>query len=342
MSDAQNSALTGKVQGRLTFACGLYDRMQPLYTGEVRPDGIDIDFKVIEAPREIFDRMAATQEFDLAEMSISEYATRLDAGQCPFVALPVFPSRAFRHSFITVDRRKIRTPGDLAGKRIGVPLYTMTAAVWIRGALEEDFGVDLSNVTWVQGSINGDASHGSPTVMPMHRDVPIEINRSGRSLSALLDEGLIDAIIGTTLPACRATNPDVDRLFLNFREVEQSYYQRTGIFPIMHIVAMRKDVHERHPAAAAGLYAAFCKARRIALTRMKNLAALRYMLPWLPESLDQIEEVFGGDPWPYGVDRNRATLEALLRHLFDQGLLSRRMGVDELFLPVAEGIDGMY
>lgn len=318
----------------VSFACGLYDRMVALYTGEVVAEGIALDFQVIDAPRNIFDRMAGEGSFDMGELSASEFITRFDAGKCPFVALPVFASRAFRHGFITVDRRKISLPGDLAGKRIGVPLYTMTAAVWIRGILTRDYGVDLSGVTWVQGSINGSGDHGKPTVMPLLGNPAVEINRSGKSLSDLLDGGSIDAIVGTTLPDSRRTNPDIVRLFPTFPVIEREYFQRTGIFPIMHLVALRKEVYERNPDIAPSLYKAFCDSRRIALTRMKNLAALRYMLPWLPEAIDQIDEVFGGDPWPYGLQRNRATLEALVDHLADQGLISRPYPIEDLFVQV--------
>lgn len=321
----------------LTFACGVYDRMQALYTGEVQPEGIALDFINIDAPREIFDRMGGNQEFDVAEMSSSEYITRLGAGQCPFVALPVFPSRVFRHGFIAINTRcGIRGPKDLEGKRIGVPLYTMTAAIWIRGLLEHDYGVDLSNVHWVEGSINSATTHGEPTVLPMVRDVPITRNRSGKSLSQLLDEGAIDAIIGTTLPDARRHNPDIRRLFPDFREVEKDYYRRTGIFPIMHLVAIKRATYEEHPFIAQSLYRAFCESKQIGLKKMRNLAALRYMLPWLADDLDELDAVFGDDPWPYGVEANRTTLATMMQYMVEQGVLKAELPVDELFVPLDE------
>ena len=231
---------------RLTFACGLYDRMVPLYTGDVRPEGIDLDFLAIDSPREIFDRMAGAQAFDASEMSISEMITRISARQCPFVAIPAFPSRCFRHGFITVNRRAVRAPKDLEGKRIGVALYTQTAAVFMRGLLAEDYGVDFSGVRWVEGAINQAAPHGRPTVLPVLRQVPITANDTGRSLSDLLAAGEIDAILGTSLPASIRTSPDVVRLFPDFREREKDYYRRTRIFPIMHTVAIRRDVVKYH------------------------------------------------------------------------------------------------
>lgn len=326
-----------KAGPRVRFACGLYDRMQALYTGEVVPEGMDFEFVNIDAPRKIFDRMAGEQAFDASELSATEFITRKSAGQNPFVALPVFPSRTFRHSFITVNRRSgIRTPRDLAGKRIGVPLYTMTAAVWIRGHLQHDYGVDLSGVHWVEGSINSAASHGTPTVMPLVRGgIPIERNAdSGKSLSQLLDEGGIDAIFGTTLPESIRRNPDVQRLFPDFRQVEKAYYQRTGIFPIMHLVAIRREVYERHPDIAPSLYRAFCASKQVAYKNMRNLAALRYMLPWLADDLDELEVVFGGDPWTYGVEANRHTLATLMQYMAEQGLIEAPLSVDDLFVPV--------
>jgi 4,5-dihydroxyphthalate decarboxylase len=319
----------------LTFACGLYDRMQPLFTGEVKPEGIDLEFIRIEAPRVIFDNMAAKQAYDLSEMSSSEYIARRASGDESFVALPVFPSRSFRHSFITINKTSgIQKPKDLAGKRIGVPLYTMTAAIWIRGHLEHDHDVDLSQVTWVQGSINSASTHGEPTVMPMHKPVPIELAPNHKSLSDLLDAGEIDAIIGTTLPHCIKTNPQVERLFPNFRDIEKEYFRRTHIFPIMHLVAIKKSTFEAHPNIVRALYQAFEESKNIALLRMKNLAALRYMLPWLADDLDEIDDLFNGDPWPYGLEKNLPTLNTLIQFMIEQGVIAKKMDLQELFLPV--------
>jgi 4,5-dihydroxyphthalate decarboxylase len=320
---------------KVRFASNLYDRMQALHTGEVQAEGVDLQFTPVESAREIFDRMAARQEFDAAEFSSSEFISRLDAGQCPFVAIPVFPSRTFRHSFVWYNARSgIMSPKDLAGRRIGVPLYTMTAAIWIRGHLERDFGVDLSGVKWVQGAINQPGPHGDPTVMPLLKPVPIEQSAGGKSLSDLLDEGKIDALIGTNHPDSRYRNPDIRRLFPDFKEVEKDYYKRTGVFPIMHLVAIRKDVYERNPEIAKGLYEAFCKSKNIALKRMRHLGAPRYMLPWLSSALDEVDEVFGADPWPYGIERNRATIETLAQYLSDQSLIRAPKRAEEIFVPV--------
>jgi 4,5-dihydroxyphthalate decarboxylase len=321
---------------KLTFACGLYDRMLPLHTGEVRPEGIDLSFIVLDTPREIFDRMGGRMEFDVAEMSGAEFLMRSAAGNNPFVAIPVFPSRMFRHGLIAVNRRcGIKGPKDLAGKRIGVPLYSMSAAVWIRGHLQHDHGVDLSDVRWIQGAINKRGAHGNPNILPMFDPPPIEINDSSMTLSELLDARRIDAVIGTSLPDAIRTNLDIQRLFPNYRQVEKEYYTRTGIFPIMHVVVIKRSLYEAYPFVATSLYKAFEESKNIALSKMKSLHSLRYMLPWLPSEIDEINEVFGGDPWPYGLERNRATLEALLSYTVEQGIIGDRLNLEDLFVQIA-------
>lgn len=319
----------------LTLASSLYDRMQALYTGEAKPEGIDLNFVAIDSPREIFDRFAGGEEFDVAELSCSEFIARFSAGQCPFVALPVFPSRVFRHGFITINKSAgISAPKDLEGKRVGVPLYTMTAAIWIRAHLQHEYGVDLSTIDWVEGAINAPGGHGEPSVLPLLREIPITQNRSGKSLSQLLSEGEIDAIIGTSLPDSRHHDKDVQRLFPNFREVEKDYYRRTGIFPIMHLLAIRRATYEKHPFVARSLYRALCESKRIALARMRSINALRYMLPWMPDYVEETEAVFGADPWPYGVEANLPTLRALMTYMVEQGLIRDAIPIEALFVAV--------
>jgi 4,5-dihydroxyphthalate decarboxylase len=317
----------------LTFACGAYDRTMPLMTREVLVDGIDLNYIVVDEPREIFDRMAGGEGFDLAEMSLSEYICRHDAKQNPFVALPVFPSRVFRHSMISVNRKTVRTPADLAGKRIGVPLYTMTAAVFQRGMLEHDHGVDLSSVHWVEGATNAATSHGDPTAMPLLKPVDLEKNHSGKSTGDLLAAGELDAVIGTSLPLAMKTNPDVVRLFPDFRAAEQDYYTRTGIFPIMHVLVMQREIYERDPSIGPRLYKAFEEAKALSRKRMMRLQTLSYMIPWMIADVEEQERIFGGDSWPYGVEVNRVTLEALVTYLAEQNMISKTMPIEELFAP---------
>ena len=318
----------------LTFACGLYDRMLALHTGEVAVEGVDLNFLVDDNPRNIFDRMAARQEFAAAEFSSSEYVSRFVAGQCPFVAIPVFASRVFRHSFIFVNRKHIKTPKDLEGKRIGVPVYTMTAAIFIRGLLSDEHGIDFSNNEWLEGDINSAKPHGNPTILPTVKKLSIGANKSGKSLSQLLEDGGLQAIIGTGVPEAFGRNPDIVRLYPDYRSAEMEYYRRTKIHPIMHTIVIRRDVHDKHPFVATSLYKAFNEAKNIALKKMNYRGTLRYMLPWLTADLDEIDTIFGGDPWPYGVEANRPTLEALVRYLAEQGVIAKAPRVDDLFVPV--------
>lgn len=319
----------------ISFACGVYDRMEPLYTGEIKPEGIDLNFIVHNHPRDVFDRMMGGHEFDACEMSMSEYICRYAAGERDFVAIPVFPSRAFRHSFIVVDGRTIRKPSDLNGKKIGVPLYTMTAAVWIREVLKQQ-GVDLSSIEWIEGSMETPGKYGKPTTLPPVNPVSISSNTTGKSLNQLLEDGEISATIGPDMPASLFTSPDVVRLFPDFKEAEKVYYRETGIFPIMHTVIIKRALYERHPFIATSLYNALNDSKGIAYRRMRWTNALHYMLPWLPSELDEIDEVFGvgNDHWPYGIEGNRKTLQALVDGLFDQSMIPQAVTVEELFLPV--------
>ncbi|MFY9838623.1 MAG: ABC transporter substrate-binding protein [Xanthobacteraceae bacterium] len=319
---------------QLSFACGLYDRMLALYTGEAKPAGIDLNFIAIDQPRPIFDRMSGGQEFDVAEYSSSEFVQRFANRDCPFVAIPVFPSIAFRLGFIAVNRKSgIKSPKDLEGKRVGVPLYTMTAAIFINGILKNEFGVDLSKIHWVQSAMNTLGSHGSPTVLPLLKKISIENNTSRQTLGQLLAEGAIDATLGTSLPDEIRTNPDVGRLFPNYVELDKDLYKRKGIYPIMHLVALKKSVYERYPFVATSLYDAFVKSKKIALEKLFNLRAVRYMTPFLMREIDDIWEVFNGDPWPYGIEPNRRTLEALIAYQQDLGLIAAPVKVDDLFVP---------
>jgi 4,5-dihydroxyphthalate decarboxylase len=319
----------------VSFACAAYDRMVPLLTGEVRPAGIDLNFIPIANPRDIFDRMAGRLEFDCCEFSSSELISQLGTGTTALTALPVFPSRMFRHGFITVNKDRIKSPKDLEGKRIGVPLYTMTAAVFIRGMLSDEYGVDFSGVQWVQGSINAAGRHGNPTVPPLHKRVDIQVNNSGKSLSELIDAKKIDAIIGTDFPVAMRTNKSIGRLFPNFAEVERDYYRKTGIYPIMHLVAIKRELCERYPFIATSLYHAFCKSKDIAVARLRYHGALATMMTWTVEQMEIMDSIFGDDPWPYGIESNRKTLAALMRYLVEQSLIAKPLALESIFVPVS-------
>jgi 4,5-dihydroxyphthalate decarboxylase len=317
----------------ITVACALYDRMQALYTGSVQAEGIDLTFKVCEHPRMLFDSAMAMRDFDVCEMSSSDYAVAVSEGRSPFVALPVFPSKSFRHGNIFVHRKSgIKTPKDLEGKRVGVMRYTMTAAVWMRAHLQNQYGVDLAKVHWIEGQVNAPGRHGVPTIIPA--GTTLTVNESGKSLSDLIDKGEIDAVMGTHMPNSRFTNPDVVRLFPDFKAEEKKFYRDTGIFPIMHLIAVKRETYEKNPFIARSLYKAFDQSKAHALKWMASTSAMRSMSPWLPETLDENREIFGGDPWVYGLEPNRKTMEALVTALVQQGMIAKPIPIEELFVKV--------
>jgi 4,5-dihydroxyphthalate decarboxylase len=317
---------------KITFACGLYDRLLPLYRGDVKPEGIALDFLAIDDPRQVFDRMAKG-EFDASEMSSSEFVRMVAAGDSPLVAIPVFVSRLFRHSFIFVNAKSgISAPKDLAGKTIGVSAYTQTAAVFIRGLLQHEYGVDLSTVRWIQGPMNGKGGH--PSLPALSKPIRIELDKTGKALSELLAAGEIDATLGALVPDSFGAHPDVRRLIPNFRDVEKDYYRRTRIFPIMHLIAIKRALYEEHPFVAASLYAALSHAKALACERMREVGALAYMTPWLADDIREMDEVFGGDAWPYGIAPNRPSLEALVAYMAEQGMIPAPLKVEDLFVAV--------
>lgn len=312
----------------VNFGCGLYDRMVPLYSGEVRPDGIDVSFEAIDNPRDVFEKMLSG-ELDAAEMSFSDFIRRTSAGESQLVAIPAFPSRVFRHGMICVRRDAgIETPKDLEGRRIGVPLYPMTATIWIRGILAQEYGVDFSRCVWVQD----DKQMGAKlNALP----ATIEPNTTGKSLTALLEAGEIDAFMGADIPAEMRRSPKIRRLFPNFREVERAFYERTRIFPIMHVAVIRRAFYDRHPFVAASLYDALDRSKDRAREKMRYQGTLRYMLPWMIAEIEELDELFsGGDPFVYGVEPNRPTIDALIGYLSAQSMLASPVRCDDLFVPV--------
>jgi 4,5-dihydroxyphthalate decarboxylase len=241
----------------------------------------------------------------------------------------------FRHGYIFVNTRAgIRAPKDLEGRRVGVPLYTQTAAIWVRGHLAHEHGVDLGTIRWVQGAVEKGGSHGSPHAPPLLKPVAIEINSSGKSLEELLAAGEIDALIGSRKPPILGRSPDIARLFPDFRAIEREFWLRTRIFPIMHLVAIRRELYEQHPWIAESLYAAFVAAKARALARMHYGGSLSVMLPWLMSEVEEVDALFDGDAWPYGIAPNRPTLEALVRYMVEQNFIARAMPIEELFVPV--------
>jgi len=320
---------------RLTYASCKYDRIEALRSGEVTTQGIDLNVMVFPSGRQIFDRMVGGEEFDASELSAAEFISLHGRGGSRFVAIPVFPSRVFRHGYIFVNRRSgIRAPKDLEGRRVGLPLYTQTASIWLRGHLMHQFGVNLDTIRWLQGAVETGGSHGHPHAPPLLRPVAIEQNRSGRPLAELLARGDIDAYLGSRKPPTFGTNPDVVRMLPNHHALERELYERERIFPIMHLVAIRRAVYEKNPWIASSLYAAFVEAKRMARARLRYAGSLAAMLPWLQDEIEEIDEVFGGDAFPYGIEPNRPTLQALVQYMAEQHFIAEPMPIEELFVPL--------
>ena len=322
----------------LTLGSGWYDRTEPLARGWVRPRDIDLRVETIDDPRVLFDRLVARGDLDVAEFSSSEYVAMVSKGRSPFVALPIFISRSFRHSFICINTNKgIERPKDLEGRRIGVPLYTMSAAIWCRGVLREEHGVDLSAVTWIEGAMEKPGSHGAPKVHDLAMPTVIEPNASGRSLSELLESGEIDATLGALMPEGFGRSSNIARLFPDIRKTEIDSYRRTGAHPIMHLLVLRRDLHEQQPWVAKALADAFVAAKKMALERLYYTGAPRSMLPLLHAEVEETRAIFGDDPWPDGIARNRPTIDRLMDYMIADGIITRRPGYDELFVDV--GLD---
>lgn len=319
----------------LSLACWNYDRTEALYSGAVRPDGIDLNFQVLDV-EETFFRMLRNREFDLAEMSMSSYCVTLGRENPAFVAIPVFPSRFFRHSCIFVSTRSgIEKPSDLAGKRIGVPEYQMTAPVWIRGILQDEYGIDPASVTYATG---GEEQPGREEKLKLNLPGKFKVAPIGptQTLSRMLAEGEIDALHTARAPSTFYSEPGkVRRLFPNFVEVEKAYYARTGIFPIMHVVAIRREVYEKNRWIAQALYKAFAEAQRLTYEQLRVSASLKTMLPWQIAAVEETIATLGEDWWPYGIERNRHVIETFARYHHEQGLSPRELTVEEMFAPEA-------
>jgi 4,5-dihydroxyphthalate decarboxylase len=308
---------------KLTLACGRYDRTQPLIDGRVEPEGVDLTFIPLR-PGETFWRMLNHEEFDVSEMSLSSYTILRSEGDTRFIAIPVFPSRVFRHSavYLRADS-SIEKPQDLKGKRIGVADYQMTAAVWVRGFLMNDYGVKPEDVNWVIG-------RPVRTIKPPE-GIRCEFMPRETALEAMLERGEIDALASVMIPKTLGTT--VRRLFANPRQVERDYYERTRIFPIMHTFVLKTRLYEQNPWLAVSFYRAFSRARDIAYHWMYDTDALTVSLPWVIGELEATRKIFGPQIWDYSIEGSRPTLEALVTHLDQQKLTRRRMSVEELFVP---------
>jgi 4,5-dihydroxyphthalate decarboxylase len=326
-------SVVGGTMVRIALACGDYDRTRALRDGRVHVQGVDLTYLAL-SPEETFFRMLHHGEFEAAEMSLSSYVLTLAHEEPRFVALPVFPSRAFRHSCIfTNTAAAIDDPADLRGRLIGVPEYQMTAAVWIRGILAEHHGLPVDAVRYRTGGLERPGrAEKLPLSLPPGVDVaPIP---PGRTLSEMLVAGDIEALYTARPPSPFVQGaPEVRRLFADAEAVEREYVARTGIFPVMHVVVLRCDVAEAHPWLAGELTKAFEASRRLASEALRNSAALAHMDPWLVFGQERARALMGDDFWPYGLEPNRHVLETFVRYSHEQGLAARRFSVEELFAP---------
>ncbi len=311
---------------KLTLACGRYDRTQPLIDGRVEPEGVDLTFIPLR-PGETFWRMLNHGEFDVSEMSLSSYSILRSEGDTRFIAIPVFPSRVFRHSavYLRADSN-IEIPQELKGKRVGVADYQMTAAVWVRGFLLHEYGVAPEDITWVIG-------RPVRTIKPP-AGIRVEAMPPEKTLEEMLEHGEIDALASVMIPKTLGTK--TRRLFREPRQVERAYYEKTGIFPIMHTFVLKTRLYEENPWLAVSFYRAFCRARDIAYHWMYDTDALTVSLPWIIDEVEATRKVFGPQIWDYSIEGSRPTLEALVSHLDEQKLTRRRMKVEELFVPNIE------
>ncbi len=319
----------------LTLAISRYDHVRDLTAGEIAIDGVVLT--ALDLPvEEIFHRFLKYREWEISELSLAKYAALVSQGDPPFTAIPVFPSRIFRHSSIYVRAGgPIKTPGDLKGRRIGIPEWAQTAAVYSRGLLVEDYGLNLGDVEWIQAGVNepGRREKVALQLPPGVRVTP----RPDTSLDAMLLDGEVDAVLSAHAPAsAEAGDPRVARLFTDYRAVEEDYWRRTRVFPIMHVIAIRREVVERFPWVPMSLMKAFEEAKRRSLQRVVEFTASRYPLPWLADVAARRRDLFGGDPFAYGIEANRTTLDTFLRWASEQGICRRRLAPEDLFAPGTE------
>lgn len=318
---------------RLSIAMGNYDRTRALVDGEVRVDGADPIYLML-SPEEMFFRSFRDVAFDVTELSLSTFALKSADGSNPYVGIPVFPSRAFRHTSIHVrSDRGIESPADLEGRRLGTPEYQLTACVWARALLQDEYGVAPSDVIWVRGGMEqGGRREKIPLRLPS--GIRIEEAPDDRTLSQMLERGDIDGIVGPRAPSCfERGHPHVRWLFADPSRAAAEYFQRTRIFPIMHVLGVRRDLAERHPWVPMALYKAFSAAKDIALERLTDTSATKVTLPFVEEQLRAARALMGPDFWSYGAGPNHHVLDKFLHHHHAQGLSQRRLQVEELFHP---------
>jgi 4,5-dihydroxyphthalate decarboxylase len=318
---------------KLSVAMGNYDRTRALVDGEVAIDGVDPIYMLL-SPEEMFFRAFRDRAFDISELSLSSFALKSATGANPYVGVPVFPSRAFRHTSIYVRTdRGIHGPTDLQGRRVGTPEYQLTACVWARALLEDEYGVKPSDITWVRGGME---HPGRPEKIPLQLDAAIRLEDAPEdlTLSQLLERGEIDALIGPRAPSCfERGDARVGWLFRDPVHAATGYFRKTRIFPIMHLLGVRRELVEAHPWLPMAVLKAFVAAKDLALTRLADTSATKVTLPFVEEQLRAARALMGADFWSYGVTENKHVLDRFLHHHHAQGLSPRRLQAEELFHP---------
>lgn len=315
----------------LTLACGDYDRTRPIKDGRVRIEGCNVTFIPL-GPEEVFFRSFRNAEFDISELSFSSYMLQTSRDECHYVGIPAFVSRCFRHSSIYIRTdRGINSPIDLKGRLVGVPEYQMTALVWIRGMLKDEYGVEASDIHFRSGG-QEEPGRGERVALQLPKDIDLLPIAEGETLCSLLVAGRLDALFTAREPSCFVDGgADIGRLFPNYRDDEKAYFKRTNIFPIMHLIGIRKSLAERHPWLPTSVYKAFVEARALAMADLPSVGALNVSLPWAEaEKLDTIA-LMGRDFWKYGIAENTCEIEALTRYSCEQGLAERRLTAADLF-----------
>jgi 4,5-dihydroxyphthalate decarboxylase len=314
----------------LSLACCAYDRTRALFDGRVGIAGCDV-VALAMSPEEAFHRSFRHQEFDISELSMSSYMVQTARGDCPFIGIPVFLSRLFRHSSIYIRTdRGIARPEDLAGKRVGVPEYQMTVALWMRGILQDEHGVGPAAMRWRVGGLE-EAGRGNVVTLDLPGSVEVRPIPDGTTLSQQLASGAIDALLSARAPSCFGASPDVARLFPDYRAAEEAYFARTGIFPIMHLVGIRRSLVEQHPWLPVNVQMAFEEAKRLCMIDLAKIGHLFTTLPWAVDELARTRRLMGEDFWAYGAQPNAPVIEAMTRYAHEQGLTSRRLTMAELF-----------
>ena len=317
----------------MSFAMEKNPRNRAIFDHEVKPEAIEFTCTRV-GPSELFWRQLRFAEFDVSEMSFSSYLVSRFEASPPFIAIPVFPSRSFRHSGIYIHTNSgIQAPEDLIGKRIGCAEYQLTANVWIRGMLSDEYGVTPSSFLTLTGGLEqpGRIEKAGVSLPP---GIETEAIEPTQTLSEMLDRGEIDALFTPRAPSCFVGgSAKVRRLFEDTYTAEREYYQRTKIFPIMHLVAIRREVYEENPWVAQSLFKGFEEARRMAYKDLHETAALKVMLPWLIRHVADTEEIMGPDFWIYGYEPNREGVDRLLRYHHEQGLSARQLTGEEIFAP---------